>query len=1197
MSPQSPSTLEKIFIEVKEILEPLVAALAEDPPRGLMDLLADTGIILNGENIAAFLEEFADSTGTSIATLIAEDSSLPARLDALKTVINALKVLDDIENSICTQPIGKRLFNYLLISHLNRNRLGLLGLLQLTGVVWEPPTISELISGVMPDPENIDSLDQYPDIDFSSLATWLNNPAEIFSGIFGWGTQNLQPYKILDTAENLLLAAGLPVLFRSPNPEDAAILGTDPNRDFPDGELRVPLANYEQDGVRGQAGLAIVPLPGDNVDILPGFAFVPYGVGGLSQTIDLGDNWLFSFDASLDTSSSRYGVILRPTGVNVRYLESQPPQTDTGPQQLSAHLAILRELPIEQKSLILGDSSGISLSVGNFGLLLDFEYDTDGADFNIRFPIQGARIQVKPPADDGFLASLLPASGLRADFDVTVGWSSQRGFAFDGSSTLDIDLPVHVSMGGMININRINLGIGFNDNGELIIGGDASASFKLGPFAASVDRIGLEAAISFSESNDGNLGPMNFEMDFKPPNGLALAIDNGIVRGGGYMGFYPAAGRYEGLLVLDIHEISVTAIGLLDTRQSNGQPLPPPGFSLLLIISSDFPAIQLGFGFTLSAVGGMIGIHRTMALEALQSGIRSGATDSIMFPDDPLENIPRIVSDIRTFFPVQRNRFIFGPMATLNWGTPPMITAELGLFLEVPDPVLLALIGQIRVNLPKAQAAIISLNLDVLGNLDFDQKMLAVDASLWDSQIAGFPIEGDMAMRLNWGGKPSFALSIGGFNRDFKPPPNFPELRRIRVPLGLDDNPRLNLEGYMAITSNSVQFGARADFYAAIGPASICGWIYFDAFFTFEPFYFCFDFNMGMSVQVYGETLTAIQFIGAISGPSPFHIRGKAHVSVLFWDICISVNLTLGRRRQVFLPPADPQEIWEQLKSAIETTDNWSADLPSGVIAGVSLREPGAGAPAMVHPMGGLTMRQKVLPLNRRLDKIGESSIPGGDRFDLQTIQVGDNPIQTTNGSVANLQWRYIKDYFAPGQFHFLTDEEKLSRDSFEQMNTGVTIDSNRVVYGEGCGHSTQLQYETVIIDSPWESQRVKDIPDGGQADSTNVLTLWSGLRDKYAIDRSKYASFAVDKDSDPNLRLDIRYGIVSRSDLTTMDMRAEKFRLWFKSNPGFQSLLDAEFLSKSDAYELHNALRTDFPKEMNYYQIVPKYELGREDF
>ena len=36
---------------------------------------------------------------------------------------------------------------------------------------------------------------------------------------------------------------------------------------------------------------------------------------------------------------------------------------------------------------------------------------------------------------------------------------------------------------------------------------------------------------------------------------------------------------------------------------------------------------------------------------------------------------------------------MFGPMLEIGWGTPTLITLEIGVILEVPDPVRIALLG------------------------------------------------------------------------------------------------------------------------------------------------------------------------------------------------------------------------------------------------------------------------------------------------------------------------------------------------------------------------------------------------------------------------------------------------------------------------------------------------------------------------
>ena len=58
---------------------------------------------------------------------------------------------------------------------------------------------------------------------------------------------------------------------------------------------------------------------------------------------------------------------------------------------------------------------------------------------------------------------------------------------------------------------------------------------------------------------------------------------------------------------LRMFEVGVTAIGILDTKDSTGQKLPAPGYSFFISVSAEFAPIQLGYGFTLNGVGGIAG--------------------------------------------------------------------------------------------------------------------------------------------------------------------------------------------------------------------------------------------------------------------------------------------------------------------------------------------------------------------------------------------------------------------------------------------------------------------------------------------------------------------------------------------------------------------------------------------------------------
>src|SRR6185437_6394669 len=139
----------------------------------------------------------------------------------------------------------------------------------------------------------------------------------------------------------------------------------------------------------------------------------------------------------------------------------------------------------------------------------------------------------------------------------------------------------------------------------------------------------------------------------------------------------------------------------------------------------------------------------------------------------------------------------------------------------------LVILGEIKMALPSDDIPLIELNIDVLGVIDFGAKLLTIQGSLYDSRVTIYSVSGDMALMLGWGDNPNFAFSVGGLNPRFQPPPNFPQLNRCCVSLGLGDNPRLSSNSYYAITSNSAQFGASVDLYASAGDFSIHGWIGF----------------------------------------------------------------------------------------------------------------------------------------------------------------------------------------------------------------------------------------------------------------------------------------------------------------------------------------------------------------------------------
>lgn len=771
-----------------------------------------------------------------------------------------------------------------------------------------------------------------------------------------------------------------------------------------------------------------------------GLVVVPFGAA--TETYRAG-RWEFEFTLA----GAGPGFAIGPSGFVV----------DVGTARAEAQ-ATARKLPASTgaggPAFLFGDARGARLELERADVTARFSASTEGADGGFLFDFGRIALIIPAGEADSFLRPALPRDGLRATFDLSVGWSRRGGIYFRGSGGLEVSIPTRLTLPG-IEIRQASLALRAADN-KLLLTAGVSATLRVGPLSATVERVGMSGALDFPPGKDGNLGFANLQVGFRPPSGIGLTVEAGPVTGGGFLSFDPDAGRYTGVLQLQIYTVSLKAIGLLDTKLPGGAP----GFSLLLIISAEFAPIQLGFGFTLNGVGGLAGIHRTVVTEALQAGIRNHSFDNILFPQDPVRNASQLVSDLRTVFPPATGRFVFGPMAKIGWGTPSLLEAEIGILIELPDPVRLVILGQLTVLLPKREAAIIELHIDVLGIIDFGRQCLSIDASLHDSRLAIFSIYGDMALRLSWGEQPNFALSLGGLNPHFPPPPNFPTLRRLTIALGDGENPRITCQAYVALTSNTVQFGARAEVYASAGPFSINGWIGFDVLVIFSPFSFRADFGAGVTLSAGGSVLASVRLEATLEGPTPFHIWGRASLSILFFDISVPFDATFGETQRVELPAVNP---WPQLQQAMQDARNWSAPLPPETFQVVSLTAPSPGAthpPTLVDPAGGLTLRQKVLPLNETLGKFGETRIDGPRRYSIDGARVGARPASRVTG---------VKDFFARAQFVDMSAEQKLSIPSFELMDAGVSLESAAVEHGEAMG--SELSYKTIIIDSPQDTR------------------------------------------------------------------------------------------------------------------------------
>ncbi|HET6854089.1 MAG TPA: DUF6603 domain-containing protein, partial [Pyrinomonadaceae bacterium] len=671
-------------------------------------------------------------------------------------------------------------------------------------------------------------------------------------------------------------------------------------------------------------------------------------------------------------------------------------------------------------------------------------------DVGLRANINGGRLVVSVEDGDDFLSEVLPAGAMEADFDLEVGWTAAQGFQIKGGAGLKSLIPINRSLGPIV-LQAVNFG-GKIDSEALLLTVGLTARVQLGPLNARIDDVGVRFKIDFAVP--GNLGAADLALGFKPPGGIGLSVDGGGFKGGGFLDFDPEEESYSGMLELEFQDqFTLKAFGLLTTRLPNNQK----GFSLLIVISSEFTPIQLGLGFKLNGVGGLLGLNRTVNVEPLRAGLRQNTLNSILFPTDIVANADRIISDLKQVFPPQAGRFIFGPMAKIAWGTPTLVTVDLGLVIEIPEPVRLFILGVLRAVLPDENASILRVQVNFLGEINFERRQLKFDASLFDSKLLGFTLTGDMAIRLDWGADANFLLTVGGFHPAYEPPPmDLPPIRRLTLALLDGDNPRLKLEMYFAVTSNTAQFGAKLELYAAAWKFNVYGFLTFDVLFQFSPFYFIAEITAMLALRIGSSSFASIQLSLTLEGPTPWKAQGTARFKICwFFTLKVRFNKTFGETRNTTLPDL---AVLPLLAEALRADDNWEGELPAQRHRLESIRKaPELTGELLLHPIGTLKISQKVVPLNVRVDRIGSQRPSDAREFQITGVQPEATPIVP-------------QEAFAPAQFFDLTDEEKLTSASFKDFDSGIRIgDAERLHTGYAAAR--EVKYELKYIDSQREQR------------------------------------------------------------------------------------------------------------------------------
>jgi hypothetical protein len=475
----------------------------------------------------------------------------------------------------------------------------------------------------------------------------------------------------------------------------------------------------------------------------------------------------------------------------------------------------------------------------------------------------------------------------------------------------------------------------------------------------------------------------------------------------------------SGALRLPLGAVVVDALASL-RRTATGGP------SFVAIIGAAFtPGIQLSFGFALDRVGGVIGIERRIDQDALSLGIRSGSATEVLFSPAGAD-LQRRLASAEALFPPAPGQHVVGPLFGLAWLSlgpdAALVHVDVGVLVQLGGPVTIVIVGSGKLTLGE----LLRIRADLAGSVDITRGRVAVDVSLVEARVLGaFRATGDAAFRATTSEAGATVFSAGGFYPGFDPrPAEIGPLRRLS--LGTDiPTPGLDIriEGYFAVTSNTIQLGGRLEvvFDAALIVAR--GSVGLDALVQFRPFHFHAHVYGQVSVEFLGETFCGVRVEATVDGPGPMSVAARLTIETFLKDIPWNETFTFGAGAA---DRADriPDLVAEVAARAAQpgALRASAPDDPAVVL------EPLAVTGVVVGPLGELVWSQRHSPLHMRCD-----------RFESEPLDPPGQGVLVDVGAPA-VKRHEEKEPFAPGSFLDLPDNLALHVPAFDPQVAGIRI-------------------------------------------------------------------------------------------------------------------------------------------------------------
>ena len=650
--------------------------------------------------------------------------------------------------------------------------------------------------------------------------------------------------------------------------------------------------------------------------------------------------------------------------------------------------------------------------------------------FSLGLRVAGLRAGLK----SDYLSPFGMSDALQASLDIDTTYDEGRGLRVEaggrGTPALGIDFvqPINRSFGvksASLTLQQARLRVEAGSEGgalSLVVELRLSVTAQLGPVNATITDFGAWA---------GRRGGKSFGV--LGPQGVGVRIDAGLVQGGGFMAESPPdSGRFLGALSLKVLAIGVGAFGIYEkTREGR--------LSFVVVIGVRLPGIQLGFGFMLTGIGGVVGINRRADVDMLANRLASGAAGNVLFCEDPVRNAPALFDDLAAFFPPADGVFIVGPTLQISWLF--IVRLDLGILIELP-PGKILIVGSARATIPGIGDAVplVNLRIDIIGGIDLSASLVFFDASLVDSTVLGiFTLTGDAAFRFSYGASAYVLLSIGGFHPSYNPEPiKIRKLARCSAGYSIDAGVHIWMRStfYFAFTPNTLQLGGGVEAGLEIGPVGAHGFFAFDALVQFKPFYFQFDISAGFDLEFDGDSLCSINLEGHVSGPGPVILAAAVSFKILFIRLSFDKTFTLGSGNGD-VQKVDVDVLTELLKEVTRIENVHTEEAERAVI----LKKNTAQDIALVSAASKITWTQRLAPFDVRLQRFGGTPLSR----EYQISLTPDTAITTA------------QDVFGLGSYANVDASQALNNDTFHRLKAGLTLASTVKLGGTSVPHTVTL--------------------------------------------------------------------------------------------------------------------------------------------